>query len=52
MPSLTHPLQHLPGTILTDALKTHDEKVSIDGRNIINLRFANDIEALAEEKQN
>ena len=27
------------------------EKVSIDGRNITNLQFADDIDALAEEEQ-
>ena len=30
---------------------THDGKVSIDGRNITNLRLADDIDALAEEEQ-
>ena len=34
-----------------DALEEHDEKVSIDGRNFTNLRFADDIDALAEEEQ-
>ena len=34
--------------IMSDALEEHDEKVSIGGRNIINLRFA---DALAEEEQ-
>ena len=29
----------------------HDGKVSIGGRNITNLRFADDIDALAEEEQ-
>ena len=37
--------------IMSDALKKHDEKVSIGGRNIIKLRFADGIDALAEEKQ-
>ena len=37
--------------ILSDALKEHDGKVSIGGRNITNLRFADDIDALAEEEQ-
>ena len=37
--------------IMSDALEEHDGKVSIDGRNITNLRFADDIDALAEEKQ-
>ena len=37
--------------IMFDALEEHDGKVSIGGRNITNLRFADDIDALAEEKQ-
>ena len=37
--------------IMADALEEHDEKVSISGRNITNLRFADDIDALAEEEQ-
>ena len=37
--------------ITSDALKEHDGKVSIGGRNITNLRFADDIDALAEEEQ-
>ena len=37
--------------IISDALEEHDGKVSIDGRNITNLRFADDIDALAEEGQ-
>ena len=36
---------------LSDALEEHDGKVSIGGRNITNLRFADDIDALAEEEQ-
>ena len=34
---------------MSDALKEHDGKVSIDGRNITNRQFADDIDALAEE---
>ena len=34
-----------------DALEEHDGKVNIGGRNITNLRFADDIDALAEEEQ-
>ena len=34
---------------MSDALEEHDGKVSIGGRNITNLRFADDIDALAEE---
>ena len=37
--------------IMTDALEEHDGKVRIDGRNISNLRFADDIDALAEKEQ-
>ena len=37
--------------IMSDALEKHDGKVSIGGRNISHLRFANDIDALAEEEQ-
>ena len=36
--------------IMPAALEEHDGKVSIGGRNIINLRFVNDIDALAEEE--
>ena len=36
--------------ILSDAQEEHDGKVSIGGRTIPNLRFANDIDALAEEE--
>ena len=37
--------------IMSDSLEEHDGKVSIGGRNITNLRFADDIDALAEEEQ-
>ena len=36
---------------MSDALKEHDVKVSKGGSNITNLRFADDIDALAEEEQ-
>ena len=36
--------------IMSDALEEHDGKVSIGGRNITNLRFVDDIDALAEEE--
>ena len=36
---------------MSDALEEHDGKDSIGGRNIINLRLADDIDALAEEEQ-
>ena len=49
MSSVTHPLQHFSRT--DHALEEHDRKVSIGGRNITNLWFADDIDALAEEEQ-
>ena len=36
---------------MSDALEEHNENVSIGGRTIISLRFANDIDVLAEEEQ-
>ena len=36
---------------MPDALEERDGKVSIGGRNISNLRFVDDIDALAEEEQ-
>ena len=36
---------------MSDALEEHDSKVSIGGRNITNLQFADDIDVLAEEEQ-
>ena len=36
---------------MSGALEEHDGKVSTGGRNITNLRFADDIDALAEEEQ-
>ena len=51
MSFFTHPLQHFLDRIMSDALEEHDGKVSISGRNITNLQFFNDIDALAEEKQ-
>ena len=36
---------------MSDALEEHDGKVCIGCRNITNLRFADDIDALAEEEQ-
>ena len=37
--------------IVSDDLREHDGNVSISGRTITNMRFADDIDALAEEKQ-
>ena len=40
-----------PERIMPDALEDHDGKVSIGGRNITNLWFADDIDDLAEEEK-
>ena len=37
--------------ITTDALEDHEGAVSIGGRTITNLRFADDIDGLAEEEE-
>ena len=37
--------------IMSDALEEHEGKVSISSRNIINLQFAEDIDAVVEEEQ-
>ena len=37
--------------IMSDALEEHDGKVSMGGRNITNLRFADVVDALAEDEQ-
>ena len=36
---------------MTDALEDHEDTVSIGGRTITNLRFADDISGLAEEEE-
>ena len=36
---------------MSDALEEHDGKISMSSRNILNLQFAADIDAIAEEKQ-
>ena len=51
MPFLAHPLKHFLERIMTDALEEHDGKISIGGRNITNLRFADGIDAVAEKKE-
>ena len=51
MSSVTHPLQHFSQRIMSDALEEHDGMASVGGKNISNLRFADDIDALAEEEQ-
>ena len=48
---VTQPLQHFSRTNRSDALEEHDRKISIGGRNTTDLRFADDIDALAQEEQ-
>ena len=51
MSSVTHLFNIFLERFMSNALEEHDGKVSIGGRNITNLWFANDIDALAEEEQ-
>ena len=51
MSTLTHPLQHISGRIMTDALEDYVGTVSIGGRAITNIRFADDIDGLAGEEE-
>ena len=52
MSALPHPLQHLlRKRIMADALENHEGTVSIGGRTITNLRFADDIDGLAGQEQ-
>ena len=49
--SVTHPLQHFfLERIISDALEDYNGKVNLGGRNIINLRFADDINAIAGQE--
>ena len=50
MPSLIHPLHIFLQRIMTDALEGHVGKVCTGGRNINNLRFADDMDTIAEEE--
>ena len=49
MSTLIHSLQH--GNMMTDALEDHEDTVSIEGRTITNLCFADDINGLASEEE-
>ena len=51
MPSHTTLLYIFLKRIMTASLEEQDEKVGTGGTNIINLRFADDIDAVAEEEQ-
>ena len=50
MSTLTHPLQHISGKDHDRRLKDHEGTVSIGGRTITYLRFADDIDDLAGEE--
>ena len=47
MSTLTIPFQHILERITTDAIEGHEVTVSIGGRVITSLRFADDIDGLA-----
>ena len=51
MSTLTYPLQHILERIMTDTLEYHKGTVSIVGRTITNLCFADDINGLAREEE-
>ena len=51
MSTLTYPLQHILERIMRDALEDHEGTVSIGGRTITNLSFADDTDGLAREKE-
>ena len=51
MSTLTHPLQHDLDRFLTDAMEDHEGAVSIGGRTITDLCFADDIDGLAGEEE-
>ena len=51
MSTLTHPLQHISGKDHDRRLEDHEGTVSIGGRTIICLRFADDTNGLAGEEE-
>ena len=51
MSTLTHPLQHISGKDHEKRLEDHEGTVSIGGRTITNLRFADDMDGLAGEEE-
>ena len=51
MSTLIHPLQHISGKDHERRLEDHEGTVSIGGRTITNLRFADDIDGLAGEEE-
>ena len=51
MCTLNHPLNIFLESIMTDALEDHEGTVSIGGRTITNIRFANAIDGLEEVEE-
>ena len=51
MSFVTHSHQFFLKRIMSDTLEEHGRRVSIGGRNITNLEFADDTDALAAEEQ-
>ena len=51
MSTHTHSLQHISAKDHDDALEDYEGTVSIGGRTITSLRFADDIDDLAEEEE-
>ena len=51
MLNLTHPLQHISGKDHTDALEDHEGTVITVGKTVINLRFADDIDGIEQERK-
>ena len=51
MSILTHPIQHILERIMTGASDDHEDTVSIGGRTITKLRFADDIDGFAREQE-
>ena len=50
MSTLNHPLNIFLERIMSDALEDHESTVSVGGRAITNLRFADDIDGVAGEE--
>ena len=51
MPTLTHPLHHISGRDHDRRFKDREGTVSIGGRTITTLRFADDIDGIAGEEK-
>ena len=51
MSTFTHPLQHISGKDHDRCQEDHEGTVTIGGRTITNLRFADDIDGLAGEEE-